>query len=301
MQIHQFKADELRPLIERSLEESLRSCKPERTLESAIRHSVFPGGKRIRPLLSMAICADLGGDVNAFAPVAVTLEIMHCASLIHDDLPALDNDDMRRGRPTCHREFGEATAILAADYMIAQCFRAISDSSHSAEARMGFTALLSRTFLDLCDGQQLDLLAASSAEDVLTIHKLKTGSLFECTCVFGALAAGVDCATRDLFSELGSQLGLAFQLCNDYDDLDAGIAASGRSVSSDLKNHKPTIFNLCDSDSRSEVLCAVVDRLEAAIIELERGHALRATLPIIDEVRLKIRQISTECPRGKLE
>src|SRR5687767_2528617 len=98
MQISRYSIEELRAQIERSLDEGILACRPERTLDSAIRYAVFPGGKRIRPMLAMSICSDLGGDVLTFAPVAGTLEIMHCASLIHDDLPALDNDDMRRGR-----------------------------------------------------------------------------------------------------------------------------------------------------------------------------------------------------------
>ncbi|MBN8550206.1 MAG: polyprenyl synthetase family protein [Deltaproteobacteria bacterium] len=217
-------------------------------LMDAVRYALS-GGKRIRPVLSLSVCEDLGGNSSDLLPAAIALEVLHAASLVHDDLPGLDNDDMRRGQPSCHKKFGEATAILAGDYMISLAFRAVQRSSCSTQIKLTMQEVLSDAFADLCCGQQLDLAPPEFRGDIRRLHELKTGALFSASAAFGALVAdlpkeGISCA-----GQLGKSIGLAFQVVDDYLDVFGSDAVRGRKESSDIRNNKPTFFNSADKQT----------------------------------------------------
>lgn len=280
----------LAELVESALERAVADCAPEKKLREAILYSVFPPGKRIRPMLALSICLDLGGDPARIAQAAAALELIHCASLVHDDLPALDNDDMRRGRPSCHKQFGEATAILAADYMIGQSFQRICRADVSASAKVLMLDRLGRTFLDLCDGQQMDLDMACDGELISKVHRLKTGALFACSVYFGAVGAGKLGEELEEFWRFGEQLGLGFQICNDFDDVHGGANVNGRRSGSDIKNDKPTIFNKLSSDTRRRIISDVSGGLDRFVSE--RAAELPLARSLCSGVLEKLREIS---------
>ena len=163
--------------IEARLGIDLAALEVSGSLHEAVNYVIFPGGKRIRPLLAMTLCADLGVDPIRSVDLFTPLELIHVASLIHDDLPALDNDDYRRGRASCHKKFGEPTAILTGDLMVAHALSLLAKSDFSGDSKLRLIAELSSAFVRLCHGQQCDLDGASGLE-ILKTQALKTGALF---------------------------------------------------------------------------------------------------------------------------
>ncbi len=237
-----FNLDYLRALVERELERSFESLTAAPTLTKVAHYAVFPGGKRIRPVLALGVCADLGGQPQGMARAACALELLHCASLIHDDLPALDNDDFRRGRPSCHRAFNEASAILAGDLLIAFAHECVVRAELSNEIRCALSGVVSRAFIDLCAGQELDLIAAERQNDLMSIHRLKTGALFSACTQFGAIGAGCGAEKVEIARRLGHSLGLIFQIADDFLDVFGADSARGRPGSSDVRNGKENLF-----------------------------------------------------------
>jgi farnesyl diphosphate synthase len=197
-----------------------------KTLHQAMRYSVLGGGKRIRPLLVYAAGEGFGVSSSSLDAAACAVELIHCYSLIHDDLPAMDNDDIRRGKPTCHKEFGEATAILAGDALANLACKVLAENELlSFEQRLNMIAVLAQTSSSsgMVGGQVLEL---ETAEQPLTvkqlenIHKLKTGALISAAVKLGALAAGT--VTKSQFiclDKFAQNLGLAFQIQDDIDDI----------------------------------------------------------------------------------
>jgi geranylgeranyl diphosphate synthase type II len=208
-----------------------KSC----TLPDATRYVLTGGGKRLRGLLTYSVWSDLasvrtGLDTAKPLAAAVAIEVLHAASLVHDDLPALDNDDMRRGKPSCHKAFGEATAILTADALFgAALLRITTDGALSSDEQARVSKIVSRAWLDLCIGQQLDINHQHTAhgashlpeahERVLMIQ-LKTGALFGAAAASGALCAGIRDAAVDEFRLWGVRVGECFQALDDLDDGD---------------------------------------------------------------------------------
>jgi geranylgeranyl diphosphate synthase, type II len=186
-------------------------------LRCAARYMLFPRGKRIRPLLSLLLCHDLRGDVKLLLPVAAAIELLHTASLIHDDLPALDNDDLRRGRSSCHIAFGEATALLTGDFMVSLAFDVILKSSFENEAKILLLSKAAASYSELCSGQQLDILPPGAAASA-RVNRLKTGSLFSLSCCFGGVGAKSGGAPLSILEELGFLLGEFFQFVDDLLD-----------------------------------------------------------------------------------
>jgi geranylgeranyl pyrophosphate synthase len=206
---------------------------PERRLLEAMRYAVLGPGKRLRPALAVAACEAVGGELDRALPVAAAVELLHSYTLVHDDLPAMDDDDERRGRPTVHRAFGEATAILAGDGLLTAAFAALADlGPRAADA----VAVLARRTgaAELLAGQALDLAAAAAdaapgrlaLDDGLDlpalerIHARKTGALFAAACELGAIAGDADPAERRALADYGLALGIAFQHADDLDDDD---------------------------------------------------------------------------------
>lgn len=222
-----------------------------RELMAAIRHGVLGGGKRLRPFLVVESAAlfDAGGE--AALRVAAALECVHCYSLIHDDLPAMDDDDMRRGRPTVHRAFDEATAILAGDALLTFAFDIVADEATAlpGETRARLVTKLARAagMGGMAGGQALDLAAGRDRPDeagIVRLQAMKTGALIRFACEAGAEIGRATEAERERLAEFGSAIGLAFQLADDLLDATSDAAALGKAAGKDEDAGKATLVSL---------------------------------------------------------
>ena len=234
-----------RALTDRLLNEFLPSEETEpTTLHKAMRYSVMAGGKRLRPILALAAYDYCGGDRSrarqTVYPAMAALEMVHTYSLIHDDLPCMDDDDLRRGRPTCHKQFNEAVATLAGDALHVVAFELLAQTG-SVEvvrelARSGGTA-------GMLGGQMADIEAEGrqvSRSEIENIHRLKTAALIRGSIRIGALLAGADRNLLDRLSVYGEKIGLAFQIIDDILDIEGDQALLGKQVGSDTRNEKAT-------------------------------------------------------------
>ena len=225
-------------------------ARPQR-LMNAIRHGVLGGGKRLRPFLVMESAALFGVDDEAALRVAAALECIHCYSLIHDDLPAMDDDDLRRGRPTVHRAFDEASAILAGDSLLTFAFDIIADEATNlpANVRVKLVAKLARAagMGGMAGGQALDLAAAHDKPDeagIVRLQAMKTGALIRFACEAGAEIGQASQAERERLAEFGQAIGLAFQLADDLLDATADAAVLGKAAGKDEEAGKATLVSL---------------------------------------------------------
>lgn len=208
----------------------LASCFQEGgTLREAMRYSLLAGGKRIRPILTLEFCRVCGGDVQAALPVAGAVEMLHCYSLIHDDLPCMDNDDERRGKPANHIKFGETTATLAGDCLQAEAFGSICRAKIGEAERFRCCSLLAQAAgaEGICGGQMLDLSGPQTAEELLNVDLRKTAALIAAACAMGAAAASAEVEKIWAAAEFGRDLGMAFQLRDDLLDEDGFFALLG--------------------------------------------------------------------------
>ncbi|WP_027037128.1 polyprenyl synthetase family protein [Mesorhizobium ciceri] len=224
--------------------------RPER-LMAAMRHGVLNGGKRLRPFLVMESAALFSADGEAALRVAAALECVHCYSLIHDDLPAMDDDDLRRGQPTVHRAFDEATAILAGDALLTLAFDIIAGEATAlpAERRAALVLALARAAGagGMVGGQKLDLEAEQTPPGeagIIRLQAMKTGALIRFACEAGALIAGAPADDRERLAEFGSAIGLAFQLADDLLDLTADASQMGKATGKDAAAGKATLVAL---------------------------------------------------------
>ena len=225
------------------------STRPAR-LHEAMRYSLQAGGKRLRPVLVLATCELCGGRADPL-PAAVAIECLHTYSLIHDDLPCMDNDDLRRGRPTAHRQFDEATALLAGDALLTHAFALLAESYAT---QPGLAHALIRELAEaagsrrLIGGQMEDLLAEKKADatpaDLEFIHLNKTAAMIEAALVLGGLTGGADAATLATLRRAGRDLGLAFQIIDDVLDATADSATLGKTAGKDAKADKTTFVKL---------------------------------------------------------
>ncbi len=215
-------------------------------LHSALRYSTLGGGKRIRPALVYATGELLGVALPALDAAAAAVEMIHVYSLIHDDLPAMDNDDLRRGRPTCHRQFDEATAILVGDALQVLAFESLAMAPAGAEQRVAMIRLLATASgtRGMAGGQAIDLASvgrALSPAEVEQMHRLKTGALIEASVGLAiSLAPGIAATTRDALRRFAAALGLAFQIVDDILDVEGDPSLMGKAVGADQARHKPT-------------------------------------------------------------
>jgi len=239
--------EEQRRLIDAELESILPG--PDQfpqSIHRAMRHSVFAGGKRLRPTLCLEGGRLFGGDESSLLRIGAALELIHTYSLIHDDLPALDNDDLRRGQPTCHKAFGEATAILAGDALLTLAFEAIAAQCPSPERRLRLLHELARaigTRDGMVGGQVADLESERQGADgslVDYIHSAKTGAFIRAAVRAGALDAGAGEADLDRISAYGAKIGLAFQIADDILDVTGSSAELGKSAGKDDQQQKAT-------------------------------------------------------------
>ncbi len=229
------------------------------SLEAAMRYSVFNGGKRLRPALIYATCQALGGTWVAADAPALALELVHCYSLVHDDLPCMDDDDLRRGMPTCHRQFdSEALALLAGDSLQSLAFLQLTQAPHLTDAHcLLMLKYLSQAALDMARGQSLDLLAENAPVTLAAlenIHRLKTGALMAASMVLGALAAGIlNPDTLEALHELGNLLGLCFQVQDDILNVSGSTERLGKRTGSDQHLGKSTYPQLLGLKAAQEL------------------------------------------------
>ncbi len=234
-------------------------------LMQAMRHGALDGGKRLRPFLLLESATLFNAESPAVIRIAAALECVHCYSLIHDDLPAMDNDDLRRGKPTVHKAFDEATAILAGDGLLTLAFDMIA-SPQTVLAEAVKTALISALARaagpgGMAGGQSLDLAAETTPPDesgIVTLQAMKTGALIRFACEAGAIVAGATADERSRLAEFGAAIGLAFQLADDLLDLTADPALLGKATGKDLPAGKATLVRLHGADWAHRQLAGLV-------------------------------------------
>jgi geranylgeranyl diphosphate synthase, type II len=231
---------------------------PQRLYE-AVRWSIFAGGKRFRPALMLAVGNAFGADENKLLRSASAIEMIHAYSLIHDDLPAMDDDDLRRGRETCHIKFDEATAILAGDILQSLAFQSIAeDEVLSEKVRVKLIAELARSAAKMVDGQQLDLEAEGktvSIEDLENIHQNKTGAMISVAARSGAIIAEASENELNKITNYASKLGLLFQITDDLLDVTQTTEILGKTAGKDLTAEKatyPSIYGIEETRELAE-------------------------------------------------
>ncbi|HEX8921849.1 MAG TPA: farnesyl diphosphate synthase [Pyrinomonadaceae bacterium] len=283
-----------RALVDARLESLVPSeTKEPRSVHSAIRWSLFAGGKRLRPLLLLATGQAFGALSDVLLDTACALEMIHTYSLIHDDLPSMDDDDLRRGRPTCHIRFGEATAILAGDALQTLAFQTIAeDEKLKAETRVRLLSEVARasgTPLGMIAGQAHDLAAESrevSGDELERIHRLKTGALIACAARAGAIIAGASDEELEAVTRYSAALGLLFQITDDLLDVTASAKDLGKTPGKDARSSKATYPALYGLDATRERARLAYTEACAALAEIERPTpALRAIAQLILERR----------------
>ncbi|MDX8523291.1 polyprenyl synthetase family protein [Mesorhizobium sp. MSK_1335] len=263
-------------------------ARPER-LMAAMRHGVLNGGKRLRPFLVMESAALFSADNDAALRVAAALECVHCYSLIHDDLPAMDDDDLRRGQPTVHKAFDEATAILAGDALLTLAFDIIADEATalSAERRAALVLALARAAGagGMVGGQMLDLEAERRRPDeagIITLQAMKTGALIRFACEAGAIVGGAPPADRERLAEFGSAIGLAFQLADDLLDLTADAKQMGKATNKDAAAGKATLAALHGPDWARGQLHGLIDQAHGLLEPYgEQAELLKAAATFV--------------------
>lgn len=264
--------EERKTLVDGALDRMLSSASiPPPRLREAMRYSVFAGGKRLRPVLCIAAAEALGADPSPFLPAACSLELVHTYSLIHDDLPAMDDDDLRRGRPTSHRVFGEALAILAGDALLTLAFEIIARMDSVRPAAR--TALVERLAAGsgaagMVGGQVLDLAAEGrevSAEELEEIHARKTAALIETAVSFAAVLAGADEAREGALRAYGRALGMAFQVTDDILDATGDEKKMGKKTGQDAAARKATYPALHGVEESRRIARACIDAALGAL------------------------------------
>ncbi len=254
----------------------------ERLFE-AMEYSLMAGGKRLRPLLFLAVLESFGKNSKDFLNFACGLEMIHTYSLIHDDLPAMDDDDLRRGRPSCHKQFDEATAILAGDGLLTHSFAKMLSVLPYAAAENVIAATsevsISVGLGGMVSGQIMDLAAEDRSVELLElqqIHRYKTGKLLACSVKSAGILAGCSVEEVKALETYGEKFGLAFQIVDDILDVVADEATLGKPVGSDAQNHKSTYVTLLGLDEAKAAAKVAVEEAKAAIDVLgDKGDMLK--------------------------
>jgi geranylgeranyl diphosphate synthase type II len=272
-----------RQLVEQSLEQLLPAANiPPASIHQAMRYSVFAGGKRVRPILCLEAARIFNPDIAPALPVASAFEFIHTYSLIHDDLPAIDNDDLRRGKPTCHKQFTEALAILAGDALLTLAFEVLATAPLEAERRAAVLAEVARAAgtRGMVGGQVADIEAEGksvTAEQLEYIHRSKTAALIRAAVVAGALCGGAGAADAERLREFGENIGWAFQVVDDILDVEETSAALGKTAGKDQAQNKATYPALFGLERSHEFASQLAAKAMAALEPYgERAANLRA-------------------------
>lgn len=253
----------------------------------AMSYSALGGGKRIRPFIVTEVCRMLGGNVKSVMPLAAALECVHTYSLIHDDLPCMDNDDFRRGRPTCHKVYGEEFALLAGDGLLTYAFEIIAKAPLlSDKAKIEAVSLLSSLagLYGMVGGQTIDLQSEGkeiSMDKLLKLHALKTGALIRCAAQFGALGA-IEAVKADI-DEYAKNIGLAFQIADDILDVTADESELGKPVGSDKENKKVTFISFMSLEEARVYARELTDYAKKLIEKYENSEVLMCLADYIVE------------------
>ena len=261
----------------------------ENRLLEAMRYASLNGGKRIRPFLVAASSGMFNVEQSSVYKVSAAIEMVHCYSLVHDDLPSMDNDDLRRGMPTCHIAFDEATAILAGDALLTKAFEILSDPSTHLDAEIRadlcFSLAQAAGSLGMVGGQMFDLIAEGSdllINDISKLQKMKTGKLIVASCIAGAILGKSSVEERNILNSYGEKLGLVFQITDDLLDVEGTLEVVGKTVQKDKASGKATFVSLLGIDKarqKAEILS------EEAISELfpfgERANQLKQLVRFI--------------------
>jgi geranylgeranyl diphosphate synthase type II len=272
-----FEADRLE--IESALDRLLPAeGMPPASIHAAMRYSVFAGGKRVRPIVCVEAARIFTVQPIAAVVVGCALEFIHTYSLIHDDLPALDNDDLRRGKPTCHKKFGEATAILAGDALLTLAFQTLADAPIEPARRVQIFGEIARgagTVDGMVGGQVADLEAEGKPPDKATleyIHRSKTAALIRASVVSGALAGGAEPGDAARLREFGGTIGLAFQVVDDILDVEESSSALGKTAGKDQAQQKVTYPALYGLERSRQI----ADELAGRALALLEPYGARA-------------------------
>ena len=269
METFQEQYDRYRAAVEEALQNLFLRNKPYNLLQEAMRYSLLAGGKRVRPVMTLAFCEALGGEARRAISLGVALECVHTYSLIHDDLPCMDDDDLRRGRPTCHKVNGETMAVLAGDALQAEAFRLISIAQDlSAEQRIEAVLTLASSCGGdgMVAGQVLDV--EGLAHDEASLRDLclrKTGGLLAAAAHLGCIAAGASPEVRLQATDYAKHLGLAFQVRDDMLDIIADQEEFGKPIGSDREEGKQTFADLLGLEGCAALVAEETGLAKAAI------------------------------------
>ena len=278
----QMKQDQEK--IETALNLQFTNDVPQKTLYEAMRYSLLAGGKRIRPVLVMESCRICGGDPENALPFACALEMVHTYSLIHDDLPCMDNDDYRRGKLTSHKVYGEAMATLAGDGLLTAAFGVLSGSwarEHQSPEQIAaaVSCLASAAGEDgMVAGQVLDLQWEArkdlTRQELEQVHDRKTGALLRCACELGRISAGGSQEQSEALKKYASDLGLAFQIRDDILDVTSTAQELGKPVGSDAENGKTTFVTLLGLEESQKLVESLSARAKEALAGFEKRDFL---------------------------
>ena len=262
---------------------------PDSTVKDAMLYSLNAGGKRIRPVMMLQVIRSYQQDYHPYIDVACALEMIHTYSLIHDDLPGMDNDDLRRGRPTCHRQYDEATAILAGDGLLNEAVNIIIRAHLEDKMTIDLISCLYRSSgIDgMIYGQELDIQNENSSIDTDTlqkIHKYKTGKLLSCALMMGAIIAQRD--DIEIWEEIGYKIGLAFQIQDDILDVTGTTEQLGKPAGSDESNHKTTYVHLLGIEKSQQLTDQLFNEAVELLYSLKINHGL--LLEIIENIRKRV-------------
>jgi geranylgeranyl diphosphate synthase type II len=253
---------------------------PHRILLQAARYSLLNGGKRLRPLLTLATAETLGCQTGAALTPACALEMIHTYSLIHDDLPCMDDDDYRRGKPSLHKAFPEGHAVLAGDFLLTFAFDVLAhDEQLTVQQRLKLISIMSRKsgMPGMIAGQVLDLEAEGKTidlEQLRLIHRNKTGAIITASIEFGGVVAGASEDQMKILAQFGHDVGLAFQIIDDVLDVTASKKKPGKSVGSDIENGKATYVSLMGLDQAREMAYQLLESSKKVIKPLAKNTTL---------------------------
>ena len=287
-QVFQTRYETYRTAVESYLETLFAGSPDWRDLYESMRYSLLAGGKRIRPVLTLEFARLAGlADWKTALPMACALELVHTYSLIHDDLPCMDNDDLRRGKPTNHKVYGETLAVLAGDALQPAAYRLILTAPGLTDAQRADCALILANASGpdgMVAGQVLDTLHHPSAQDELTeVHHLKTGAMIAGACMLGVGAAGGSEAARKAAETYGYQLGLAFQIRDDMLDVIGNAGEFGKPIGSDKDEGKVTYMDLLGLDDCGKLIHELTEQAVSAVSDLDREGFLTALAESLTE------------------
>lgn len=276
--------------VEAALEEILP--KPQglgARLFEAMRYATFAGGKRLRPFLVMQSAALFGVPAQTSVRTAAAIEVLHTYSLVHDDLPAMDDDDLRRGRPTTHKAFDEATAILTGDALLTIAFEILSDPATHASAAVRAALVLRLAQAaggeGMIGGQMIDMLASQAHfghDEILLLQRLKTGQLFEFSCEAGAILGEAGDSHRAALRAYARDMGLVFQITDDLLDVTSTAEKAGKAVGKDAEQGKATLVSIYGIEGARKEAQAIAQRAIDTLAPYgEKAEALRALLPYL--------------------